>query len=138
MDYHLAMENATAKNEIEDWMLVFAQVEPQIKRALEYSGGTHTSEDIFIGIAEGYFQLWAKNGSVGITEIIHSPRVKTLNVFLTAGRMEDVKATFPEVEKYARQAQCDRITLLGRKGWAKSFLKDEGFEPKAELLAKDL
>jgi hypothetical protein len=132
------MENATAKNEIEDWMLVFAKVEPQIKRALKYSGGTHTSEDIFIGIAEGYFQLWATNGTVGITEIVESPRVKTLNIFLAAGRMEDAKATLPKIEEYARQVGCSRITLLGRKGWAKSFLKDEGFEPKAELLAKDI
>jgi hypothetical protein len=132
------MENATAKNEIEDWMLVFAKVEPQIKRALKYSGGTHTSEDIFIGIANGVLDFWARNGSVIITEIIDHPQMRVLNVFLAAGKMEDLESVSSEVEEYARQAECSRITLLGRQGWTRSFLKDMGFAPKWQVLAKDL
>ena len=136
LDYHLNMENATEN--LEPWMVTFAQVQPQLERALAYSGGTHSIEDVFIGIAQGQFDFWVKNGSVGITEIIDHPQMRVLNVFLAAGEMGDLESAFPEVEEYARQAQCSRITLLGRQGWARSFLIDQGFAPKWQVLAKDL
>jgi hypothetical protein len=132
------MENATEKPELDPWMIVFAKVEPQIERALKYSGGTHTSEDIFIGIANGDLQFWAKNGSAIVTEIIDHPQMRVLNVFLAAGKMEDLESVSSEVEEYARQAKCSRITLLGRQGWTRSFLKDMGFTPQWQVLAKDL
>jgi hypothetical protein len=30
------------------------------------------------------------------------------------------------------------VTLAGRKGWAKTFLKDEGYSPQWSVLAKEL
>lgn len=136
VNYHLTMENATEN--IEPWMIAFAQMENEIRQALKHSGDTHTVEDVFIGIAQGSFQFWRKGESVGITEIVNYPRTRQLNIFLAAGKMEDMKTTLPEIEEYARKQKCKSITLLGRKGWARSFLKDEGYAAPAQLLVKDL
>lgn len=130
------MENATEN--IEPWMVAFAQMENELKSALKYSGNTHSIEDVFVGVAQGKYQFWRKGKSVGITEVVDYPRTRQLNIFLAAGNMADMQTTLPEIEEYARQQKCKSITLLGRKGWAKSFLKDEGYAAPAQLLVKDL
>lgn len=130
------MENATEN--IEPWMVAFAQMENELKSALKYSGNTHSIEDVFVGVAQGKYQFWRKGKSVGITEVVDYPRTRQLNIFLAAGNMADMQTTLPEIEEYARQQKCKSITLLGRKGWAKSFLKNEGYAAPAQLLVKDL
>jgi hypothetical protein len=33
---------------------------------------------------------------------------------------------------------CTRVSLAGREGWSKTFLRDEGYKPKWFVLSKDL
>ena len=54
---------------------------PWIEAALEYSGGTHTFEDISEGIQDGRMQLWPATRGCIVTEIVVYPRKKYLNVF---------------------------------------------------------
>jgi hypothetical protein len=44
----------------------------------------------------------------------------------------------PLIESWGKSVGCTRVTLAGRKGWAKTFLKDEGYSPQWAVLAKDL
>jgi hypothetical protein len=44
----------------------------------------------------------------------------------------------PLIEQWGKSIGCSRVSLAGRKGWERTFLKDEGYEPKWFILCKDL
>ena len=106
--------------------------------ALEYSGGTHGIEDIAEGLETGRFQLWPAENSVIVTEIIVYPRLKNLHFFLAGGDLDEIQLMRPLIEQWGKNMGCTRVSLAGRQGWAKTFLKDEGYTPKWFVLSKDL
>lgn len=110
----------------------------QVESALEYSEGTHTFDDIAHGIASNRFQLWPAVNSVVVTEIIVYPRIKNLHYFLAGGDLDELKLMRPHIERWGKSLGCTRVTLAGRQGWAKTFLRDEGYEPKWFILSKNL
>ena len=109
-----------------------------VEAALEYSGGTHGIEDIAEGLKTGRFQLWPAENSVIVTEIIVYPRLKNLHFFLAGGDLDELRLMQPLVESWGKNMGCTRVSLAGRKGWEKTFLKDRGYKPKWFVLSKDL
>lgn len=109
-----------------------------IEAALEYSAGTHTLEDVAQGVEEGRFQFWPGVNSAVITEIIVYPRLKNLHFFLAGGDLDELRLMRPHIEAWGRQIGCTRVTLAGRKGWARTFLADEEYTPKWYILSKEL
>lgn len=116
----------------------FERCAPWIEAALEYAVGTHTLWDVKQSVINGKFTLWPTPDAFMITEIEHYPRRDTCHVFLAGGNMDGLKWLLPKVEKYARDKGCSAITLTGRKGWARSFLTDEGFAWQWVVMAKEL
>ncbi|CAB5222703.1 hypothetical protein UFOVP377_27 [uncultured Caudovirales phage] len=110
----------------------------QVESALEYSGGTHTFDDIAKAVTENRFQVWPGVNSVVVTEIIVYPRIKNLHYFLAGGDLDELKLMRPYIERWGKSLGCTRVTLAGRQGWAKTFLRDEGYEPKWFILSKEL
>ena len=109
-----------------------------VEAALEYSGGTHGIEDISEGLKKGRFQLWPADNSVVVTEIIVYPRLKNLHFFLAGGDLDELRLMRPLIESWGRDMGCTRVSLAGREGWSKTFLRDEGYRPKWFVLSKDL
>jgi hypothetical protein len=109
-----------------------------VEAALEYSGGTHGIEDIAEGLKSGRFQLWPADDSVVVTEIIVYPRLKNLHFFLAGGDLDELRLMRPLIESWGKSMGCTRVSLAGREGWAKTFLRDEGYKPKWFVLSKDL
>jgi hypothetical protein len=109
-----------------------------VEAALEYSGGTHGIEDIAEGLKKGRFQLWPADDSVVVTEIIVYPRLKNLHFFLAGGDLDELRLMRPLIESWGRDMGCTRVSLAGREGWSKTFLRDEGYRPKWFVLSKDL
>ena len=109
-----------------------------IEAALEYSQGTHHFGDIAAGILSGRFQLWAGEKAAVVTEIIVYPRLKDLHYFLAGGDLDELKKMRPHIEEWGIKQGCSRVSLAGRPGWSKTFLKDEGYEPAWFILKKDL
>ena len=109
-----------------------------VEAALEYSGGTHGIEDIAEGLKKGRFQLWPADDSVVVTEIIVYPRLKNLHFFLAGGDLDELRLMRPLIESWGRDMGCTRVSLAGREGWSKTFLRDEGYKPKWFVLSKDL
>jgi hypothetical protein len=72
---------------IPDWMLDWARLEPHVENALEYSGGTHTVEDVFLGVANGDYQFWRGAESVVVTEILEERSRTVLHYFLARGNL---------------------------------------------------
>lgn len=109
-----------------------------IEAALEYSGGTHTLQDVGDMIASGAAHLWPGKRSAGVTEIVNTPGMRNMHIWLAAGEMEELKEMHRCVELWARAAGCKRVTLSGRKGWERSFLKDRGYSPRWVTMAKEI
>lgn len=109
-----------------------------IEAALKYSQGTHTFVDIAAGILTNRYQLWAGEKSAVVTEIIVYPRLKDLHYFLAGGDLDELEKMQPHIEEWGVKQGCTRVTLAGRPGWAKTFLKGMGFEPTWYILKKDI
>ena len=116
----------------------FKRLRHHVAAALEYSGGTHKVEDIAEGIRQGQFQLWPGKNSVVVTEIIVYPQLKDLHYFLAGGDLDELRLMRPIIESWGKEIGCSRVSLAGRKGWERTFLKSEGYEPKWFILCKDL
>jgi hypothetical protein len=109
-----------------------------VEAALEYSGGTHNFDDVAEMVEDYRLQLWPAKNSVVLTEIIVYPRLKNLHYFLAGGDLDELSRMRPLIESWGKSVGCTRVTLAGRRGWAKTFLKDEGYSPQWSVLAKEL
>ena len=128
-----------AAEHIPDWMLDWARLEPHIENALGYAGGTHTVEDVFLGVANGDYQFWPGSESAIVTEIIEYPRKTVLHYFLAGGNLAELEQMADEIEEWARnQCDIDTIALTGRKGWTRSFLTDRGYTQSSVSMTKEL
>jgi len=98
---------------MKDWLVA------RIEKALAHGLGTHTFDDVVRALAAGEFQIFHNEGAVCITEIKQTPRKKFLQIFLVAGRLQDLKALQPEVLQFGRDQGCDFVLGGGRMGWQK-------------------
>jgi len=121
-----------------DTFAELARCRQWIEAALEYAGGTHTFNDIAAGVLGGRFQLWPNKNSAVVTEIVVYPQLKDLHYFLAGGNLDELKQMRPVIEDWGKSVGCTRVSLAGRRGWEKTFLKDEGYEPQWFVLAKEL
>ena len=109
-----------------------------VEAALEYSGGTHHFADVRKMVEQNKLQVWPAVNSVVLTEIIVYPRLKNLHYFLAGGDLDELARMRPMIESWGKSIGCTRVSLAGRRGWAKTFLKDEGYSPQWTVLAKEL
>ena len=109
-----------------------------VEAALEYSGGTHNFDDVAEMVKDHRLQLWPAKDSVVLTEIIVYPRLKNLHYFLAGGDLDELSRMRPLIESWGKSIGCTRVTLAGRSGWSRTFLKDEGYSTKWSVMAKDL
>ena len=92
----------------------WARAAPLLERALEHAHGTHQLADVAKAITAGQLQLWATGRSAAVSEILNFPRKRALNVFLSAGEIEDIRAALPGMMAYGQGHGCDRIMFAGR------------------------
>ena len=109
-----------------------------IEDALKYSEGTHKFSDIAAGVLSNRYQLWPNKNSAVVTEIVVYPQLKDLHYFLAGGNLDELKQMRPVIESWGKSIGCSRVSLAGRPGWAKTFLKDGGYEAKWFILGKEL
>jgi hypothetical protein len=109
-----------------------------VEAALEYSGGTHHFADVREMVEQNKLQLWPAVNSVVLTEIIVYPRLKNLHYFLAGGDLDELARMRPMIESWGKSIGCTRVSLAGRRGWANTFLKNEGYSPQWTVLAKEL
>lgn len=107
-------------NLLENIKQVVADLErlrPQIESAMEYQSGTHTFDDIVGMVMQGRLRLWPFKQSVALTEILEYPREKHYHVFIAGGKLEELISHQPDIEAAAKEANCVKLTISGRKGW---------------------
>jgi hypothetical protein len=100
-----------------------------IEEALRYAGGTHTFDDIVDGVAAGTLQFWPGRTSAIVTEILETPRKKILHFFLAGGTLAELETMLPEIVAWGKAQGCTVTTLVGRKGWERTFITRQGWKP---------
>jgi hypothetical protein len=110
-----------------EWVPEFKRCRQWLEDALEYSNGTFNIIDIADGVAMGDLHLWPAKDAAVITQITVYPRKKVIHCFLAGGNMETIIELEKDVVRWGKSQGCQAITLVGRPGWAKSFLNDIGY-----------
>ena len=110
---------------------------PWIEAALEYSGGTHTFDDVVDGVTSGRMQLWPAPRGCAVTEIVLYPRKKVLHVFLAGGDMDQILDMIDSAAAWGRTQDCTALTLAGRLGWQR-VLDKHGFTPVLVTMERNI
>lgn len=110
-----------------------------INDALRYADDSHTFEDIRDMVASGRLQFWPGKDSVIITEILEYPRYKVLHFFLAGGgSLAELQRMTPLVEEWGRTQGCKKASLIGRKGWERTFITRDGWVQTHSVFEKPL
>ena len=123
---------------VEDLEFIWSQVKPQIEKALD---GSYSSYDILEYIKQNRMQLWISwNDGIEasfVTEVCDYPQMRVLRWVLAGGsNMESwLDLVTSKVEDWAKRNNCQRLEIVGRKGWTK-VLRD--YEPQAVYFVKEI
>lgn len=66
-------------------------------------------------VEAGRMWLWPGQESAALTEFVGAD----LHVRAAGGRLDELKQMLTAAEQAARIAGCERVTMTGRKGWAR-------------------
>lgn len=84
-------------------------------------GDRRPLSDVLEAIESGQAHLWPGERSAAVCE-----RVTTYHVWLAGGDLRELQAMERAAEAWARGNGCDRMSIIGRKGWARALA---GYEP---------
>lgn len=112
-----------------EWLEQFVRCRKWIEDALKYSADTHDIYDILDEVAYNRMQLWPGKESAIITEIMVYPKKKMLHVSLAGGNLKELSQMAPSIIEFAKFIECDGITIAGRRGWERTFVRDLNFKP---------
>lgn len=121
-----------------DWLKEFRRVQFHIENALEYNSGTVILQDIVDQIAVGEMHLWAAEDSAIVTHFVEFPRALTLHIPFAGGNLKELEEMMPSLINFAKASNCDMVTVAGRRGWERSFLKEMSFRPAYQVLKMDI
>ena len=85
-----------------------------------------TEADLLEDVACGRAQLWAGERAALVTQCVDDPSGRCLHVWLAGGDLKDILMLKPGIEAWARGRGCERVTLDGRRGWAR-VLRAHGY-----------
>lgn len=97
--------------------------------------GSHTLDDVWAGVEAGEFHFWPGAACAAVGELVEHPRRRDYHVWLAGGDLRELTEMERSASAFARALACDRITIHGRRGWARA-LKD--YRPVYLALAKEL
>jgi hypothetical protein len=123
---------------LEELVTEWARCRRWLDAALHRGGDTQTLDDVFARVYDGTYQFWPTPDAAVVTQIIPG-RDKEFNIYLAGGSMARLEHMMPVLERYAQSQDCTIVTVLGRRGWERSFLCQKlGYKPVATLYGKDL
>jgi hypothetical protein len=98
----------------------------RLEEALQRGGGDHTVDELAEEVRAGRAQCFHNQRAVVFTQIERHRLYSALRVYVAAGALEDVMSLQPELDVLARAEGCDRLVMIGRRGW-KSVLPKFGW-----------
>lgn len=110
-----------------DNLLALDRYRSHIERALSHASATHAFEDVAQMVSAGQANYWPGPASIVVTETIDHPKARLLHFFLAAGLRPELERMTPLILQWGRSQGCTRATLVGRKGWQRTFLARTGW-----------
>lgn len=98
-----------------------------IEDALRAGWQGHTYEDICAAVDDGSMQIWTRPNAAAVTQLIVYPQFKQCFVFLAGGDLAGCEDIAKDVEAFAREHHCQRMSFIGRPGWQRTFLNRTGW-----------
>lgn len=105
-----------------------------IQDALEYSGGSHTIDDVMLSVESGKAQFFPLDKSAIITEIVDYPQKAMCRIWLAGGDLDELMDAEKAIAHWAKANGCAGMEIVGRKGWSRQ-LKD--YRETSVVLMKD-
>jgi hypothetical protein len=85
-------------------------------------GPTHTKEHIWKLVENGRAHLFPGPDHAALTELLYYPTgLKRMNMWLVGGKLESIKAAYPEWEEWAKYKGCHDLVGTGRRGWLREL-----------------
>lgn len=110
---------------------------PWLEAALHRGGDPTTIDEVWEAVQAGRCHFWPAIDSAVVTQLCSKGR--ELNIYLAGGRIERLREMLPSLEAFGKALGCQIVTILGRRGWERTFLTREmGYAPVATLLGKEL
>lgn len=125
-------------SEVSDFQRELDRCAHWIKEAIAYAHGEFDLEHIYSELYAGNMQLWPCEDAVIITQIIKYPKRSVLHVLLAGGDMEELEYMHNPIVAWARAHGCSAVSISGRPGWTKSFLKNYGFKQIQVQMIKEI
>jgi hypothetical protein len=95
-----------------------------LEKALQYGEETCTFDTIASGVNDRTAQYWP----VSERSVIVTQKDGTdWHFWLAAGNIAELQAATPLILEEGRVQGCNRATLVGRRGWLRSFLTGTGW-----------
>lgn len=120
-------------------------IEPWVVTALRRGNADQSPDDVRGHIERGTMQFWLawadgepRPRGVWITEILESARGRLCNIVVLAGdKFEMWRPLEAYLAEWAREQGCVRMSLVGRRGWARR-LKAGGWREAAVTLERQI
>lgn len=110
---------------------------PWIAAALEFDPG-HDLADAKAKVMAGEAQFWPGINSAIVTEVVETPKLRSLHIWLVGGDLKElVEDMLPVLTDFAKRAGCTKMSVAGRKGWERVLL-GKGFVPAWRVAMKDI
>lgn len=119
------------------WVKEFRRCEQWIEAALEYSHGTHDIKDIFEAVANNTVEFWPGQKCALISQVVQYPKKRMVHIFLAGGDIDEIKEIETHITEWAKSQGCSGLSLTGRPGWTKSFLRDIGYRNTQVQMIKE-
>lgn len=123
-------------HEVDD---VWPKVAPFIEEAVKYCDGKWTALDVLEAIQKQEAQLFLvvdqSIHAAVVTQIQKYPSKKVLTILFLGGRgMPEWVHLVSEIERWAKELECDSLEVWGRYGWGKIL----GWKKTSTVISKNI
>jgi len=130
------------KVKVEDIDLVWPVVLPMLQRAIDFNDGDFDGNHVFERLMEDTMQLFIGYNTddiiyAAVTELIPYQHNKALRIVLMGGKQINSWVDTKIFEKFGKLEGCNRIEIVGRKGWVKK-LESRGYKQTHYIVTKEL
>ncbi|MED5549876.1 MAG: hypothetical protein VX529_11015 [Pseudomonadota bacterium] len=109
-----------------------------IQSAINQSKEGYTLEEVLTEIVEGRSVLLTSENALLVAKLYGRHGRITAHGWLGAGSLTElIDEIMPQAEAWARRQGASRMTVDGRRGWARA-LRDSGFEEESVTVGKDI
>jgi len=100
---------------------VVALREP-LERAIAEAGGITDFDGVYNDVLSGRMQVFSGGHSIVLVEVQQYRCAKVLQLCYGAGALDEMEPWLDAILEWGRSQGCTKVVMLGRRGWARSFL----------------